>query len=61
MKYALTAWQSSQASDTPPPPGQLFIYMTYLFFFFCQEFGRFFHKQLASILQDSLSRFTDRK
>lgn len=25
-----------------------------------QEFGRFFHKQLASILQDSLSRFTDR-
>ncbi|XP_020606442.1 pericentriolar material 1 protein-like isoform X2 [Orbicella faveolata] len=26
-----------------------------------QEFGRFFHKQLASILQDSLSRFTDRK
>ncbi|XP_068701936.1 pericentriolar material 1 protein-like isoform X2 [Montipora foliosa] len=26
-----------------------------------QEFGRFFHKQLASILQDSLSRFKDRK
>ena len=25
-----------------------------------KEFGRFFHKQLASILQDSLSRFTDR-
>ncbi|KAK2563645.1 Pericentriolar material 1 protein [Acropora cervicornis] len=26
-----------------------------------QEFGRFFHKQLASILQDSLSRFKDKK
>ncbi|XP_078372053.1 pericentriolar material 1 protein-like isoform X2 [Oculina patagonica] len=26
-----------------------------------QEFGRFFHKQLASILQDSLARFKDRK
>lgn len=26
-----------------------------------QEFGRFFHKQLASILQDSLSKFEDKK
>jgi len=26
-----------------------------------KEFGRFFHKQLASILQDSLSRFKDKK